>query len=204
MPTHIPVQAAEIVDLVYLNEVARAHWRKTTAKVVVNSAVETDLLNGEITIDAGAMSTNRALRLTAAGDLINNTGAAVGTPRLKLKLGATTIIDTNVLAVTWGTNVARFRWEAQALIMNLGATNSQWTSFSATSELPIAVSGFVAPTTGEGLLSSFTTTDMLHVGAGNASAVDTTAAQALALTVTLPTANTLEDMTLKFAIVEVV
>jgi hypothetical protein len=34
--------------------------------------------------------------------------------------------------------------------------------------------------------------------------VDTTAAQALVLTVTLATANALEDMTLKFATVEIV
>jgi hypothetical protein len=39
---------------------------------------------------------------------------------------------------------------------------------------------------------------------GNGGAVDTTVAQALGLTVTLATASALEDMTLKYANVEIV
>jgi hypothetical protein len=200
----IPFATAEVVTAVEMNELARAHWRKTTAKVVANTITETDLLNGEITIDAGAMSTNRMLRLTAVGDWINNTGAGVATPRLKLKLGATTIIDSNVVAAGWSALAQRFPWKIEVEIQNLGAANSQWTAFLLSSVLGTASATTQALTTGEGGIQIFNTQLDFRVIAGNSSAVDTTAAQALVLTVTLATANALEDMTLKFATVEIV
>jgi hypothetical protein len=79
-----------------MNELARAHWRKTTSKQVLNTITATDLLNGEITIDAGAMSTNRMIRLTAFGDWVQTSAGATDVPRFKVKLGATTLIDTGV------------------------------------------------------------------------------------------------------------
>jgi hypothetical protein len=199
----IPFATAEVVTAVEMNELARAHWRKTTAKVVANTVTETDLLNGEITIDAGAMSTNRMLRLTAIGDWINNTGAAVGTPRLKLKLGATTIVDSNVIATNWSTSALRTPWRLVAEIENLGATNSQWTHLMGSGILNNPAAGFSTATTGEGAMVAVSPAT-LALSVANSSAVDTTAAQALALTVTLATANALEDMTLKFATVEIV
>jgi hypothetical protein len=199
----IPFATAEVVTAVEMNELARAHWRKTTAKVVANTVTETDLLNGEITIDAGAMSTNRMLRITASGDLINNTGGTVGTPRLKLKLGSNTLIDTNTIAAVWATSASRFPWKIETLIQNLGAANSQWTDFLIFATFN-AVSGQNGLTTGEGIGGTLSTTASWDIHGGIASAVDTTAAQALVLTVTLATANALEDMTLKFASVEIV
>jgi len=198
----IPFATSQIMIASEANELARAHWRKTTVKTVVNTLTETDLLNGEITIDAGAMSTNRTLRLTAWGDAINNTGAAVATPRFKLKLGATTLVDSNVIAATWGQSASRFPWRLAVEIKNLGATNSQWTSLSFDLFASIVAGTSVALTTGEGWTSPFA--NDLRALAGVASAVDTTAAQALAFTVTLATANALEDVTLKAADVEVV
>jgi hypothetical protein len=199
----IPFATAEIVTPAEMNELARAHWRKTTAKQVVNTVTETDLLNGEITIDAGAMSTNRMLRLIAIGDLINNTAATQAAPRLKLKLGATTIIDTGALAASWATNAGRFGWEINCKIANLGAANSQWSSMLADMAASTAAANAVL-TTGEGFYTGMGGADLLRVTGGNSSAVDTTAAQALALTVILPVANAALDMTLKYASVEIV
>jgi hypothetical protein len=200
----VPFQTAEVVTAVEMNELARAHWRKTTAKVVANTVTETDLLNGEITIDAGAMSTNRMLRLTALGDSINNTGGTVAIPRIKLKLGATTIIDSNVLAAVWGTSTNRLPWRFDVLIQNLGAANSQWSDLSFRQSIAGGIAGVAAMTTGEGVTVTTASNNVWEIRAAGTSAVDTTAAQALALTTTLATANALEDMTLKFATVELV
>jgi hypothetical protein len=201
--TGIPVTPGELVDTGYLNEVARAHYRKTTSKQVVNTVAETDLLNGEITIGAGAMSTNRAVRLTAWGDLAQSTGANIAWPRYKLKLGATTLIDTNVVAAVWASVGVRWGWRISAEILNLGATNSQWASIDARWSAGVAAAGAATFTTGEGQLA-ITANNLAYALGGNTSAIDTTVAQALALTVTLPTANATEDVTLKGAYVEIV
>jgi hypothetical protein len=198
------LQAADGTDVQWVTGVPlSAIYRKTTSKVVVNTVAETDLLNGEITVAANAMSTNRALRLTAFGDLINNTGAAVATPRIKLKLGATTLVDSSVVAAAWSALASRLPWRITALIQNLGAANSQWADMAFKADPIIAVASNIVVTTGEGLVVT-SLNDFWSIGAGNAGAVDTTLAQLLALTVTLPTANALEDMTLKGALVEIV
>jgi hypothetical protein len=178
-------------------------YRKTTAKQVVSSTVETDLLNGEITIGAGVLGTVNALRLTASGDWINNTGANQITPRFKLKLGATTLLDTAVIATNWSSNAARMGWKVEATIQNLGATNSQW------AQLVMDMSGFFTGagaatfTTGEGI-NQIITANLAKILGANAGTVDTTAAQALAFTVTLPVSNAACDVTLKQAIVEII
>jgi hypothetical protein len=200
----IPFATAEVVTAVEMNELPRAHWRKTTAKQVVNTITETDLLNGEVTIDAGAMSTNRMLRLTALGDWINNTGAAVATPRLKLKLGATTLLDTNVMAAGWAAAADRRGWRIVAEIANLGAANSQIAELNILGYIGVAATAAAAFTTGEGVTSITLGSSLFQAYAVSSGAVDTTAAQALALTVTLATANALEDMKLSYAVVELV
>jgi hypothetical protein len=182
---------------------SRGFYRKTTSKQVVNSVAETDLLNGEITIGAGVMGTNGVLRFTAWGDLINNSGSTQSTPRLKLKLGATTLLDTNVVAAVWSTNAARWGWEINAKIINLGAANSQWASIIGDLTGNTTVGGAVTFTTGEGEFSAYTPGAQWRAIGGNSGAVDTSVAQALALTVTLPVANANVDLTLKGALIEV-
>jgi hypothetical protein len=51
----------------------------------------TDLLNGEITIGAGVMGTNKLARLTAFGDYKQNSGGATNAYRFQLLLGATAV-----------------------------------------------------------------------------------------------------------------
>ena len=208
--TGIPVAPGELVDVGYLNEVARAHYRKTTSKQVLNSIVETDLLNGEITLGAGAMSTNRILRLTAVGDWIQNSGAARDIPRFKLKLGATVLIDTSVTgALVAGPFAGRLPWRVDAQIANLGATNAQWVSFRARVETPAtATFGSAVAATGEGQVSTVarnaTQSQSVDYHVGNSTAIDTTVAQLLALTITNPTATATCDVTLTSAFVEIV
>ena len=125
--------------------------RKTTAKQVVNTVTETDLLNGEITVGAAAMGSNGMLRLTASGDLINNTGANQALMRLKVKLGATTIFDTNALpAASWAASASRWGWRIGVEIMNLGATNSQWSTLDGRLTGALLSPNLSTFTTGEG------------------------------------------------------
>lgn len=185
-------------------------YRKTTSKQVVNTVTETDLLNGEITVAANAIGASGVLRLTLFGDWKQNSGAATDVPRLKLKLGATTLLDSNVTGSTVAANSSsRTAWRFVCEIANLGAANSQWVTLLG--ELPYGfgtTTGAAAFTTGEGVLTammvSATQTGFARYFGSNSGAVDTTAAQVLAFTVTLPTANVSVDMTLKGALVEIV
>lgn len=209
--TNVKVQSGELVDVAWLNQVARGAWRKTTAKQVLNSVAETDLLNGEITIDAGCMGTTGAIVLAARGDWIQNSGAARDVPRLKLKLGGTTLLDTNVTGATVAGAIAtRQPWRVDAVIANLGATNAQWCSISGRWIFGLgAALGAAVPTTGEGLIASqldtiTTGSRRVDFEAALAAAIDTTAANVLALTTTNPTATATCDVTLKHAIAYVI
>lgn len=198
------LEAADGTDVQWLTPPwAKGVYRKTTAKQVVNSNVETDLLNGEIMVGAGVIGASGVLRLSAWGDWLNNTGANQITPRFKLKLGATTLIDTATIATNWAFNAGRMGWEVCAKIENLGAANTQWAS------LNMDVAGFFTGagastfTTGEGI-NQIVTSNYGKIVGGNSGAVDTTVAQALAFTVTNPVANAALDVTLKGALVEIV
>jgi hypothetical protein len=128
--TGIPVSVGELVDVIYLNEVARAHYRKTTLKTVNATVAATDLLNGEITIDAGAMSLTRLLRLTAWGDFLNNVGSSQAPPRFQLVFGGTTLFDTNTSGLLQ-TFAQVSSWRMTVEIANLAA-NSQFANLSLT------------------------------------------------------------------------
>lgn len=204
--TGIPIAVGELVDTPTLNTLARAYLRKRTAKQVVNTTTATDLLNGEFSIPAGALSTNRFLLLTARGDWIQNSGAATKLPRIYLDMGGVTLIDTGVPASSVvGAIGARWGWLLEAKITNLDATNSQWTDLKF--ELVHLQNGSTVDnagfTTGEGrygVLDSGSNIPLKsEATGGNATSVDTTVACALALNVILPVASASLDMTLKAA-----
>lgn len=191
--------------------VATTSLRKTTQKQVVNTVTETDLLNGEITVAANAIGASGLLRASLFGDWVNNTGGNVDIPRLRLKLGATTITDTGVVSVNFiQPDANRYAWSIAVTIMNLGATNSQWSTFKEDFGLGgIAATGSIRFVTGVGrasmLLNSAAPNAVLFWGdGGGSSAVDTTVSNVLAVTVVLPTASANLDMTLKGALVEIV
>jgi hypothetical protein len=184
--------------------------RKTTALQVVNTVTETDLLNGEFMIDGGLMGTNRLLRLTAFGDWIQNTASA-DIPRLKLKLGATTVIDANNLGASQVIQGAtRWGWAVKAEILNLGAANSQWVNYWASFSFNgLSVVGqWNSFATGEGrtsaIASSSSASQHAYSEGGNSTAVDTTVANLLQLTATLSSAATTLDITLRGSLVEIV
>lgn len=198
------LQAVDGTDVQWVNQIT---YRKTSAKQVVSTVTETDLLNGEITVGAGVMGATGVLRLTAWGDMVNNSAATQASVRLKLKLGATTLFDTNSVAAIWTSTAARFGWKVVAEIVNLGAANSQWGTLNFETILGAGANGAAGFVTGEGdFLVSLVTggAGIYKAFGGAASAVDTTIAQALALSVILPAANANLDMTLKGALVEVI
>lgn len=187
-------------------------YRKTTVKDVVNTVTETDLLNSEITIPASEMGTSGMLRLTAFGDWKQNSGSVEAGPRFKLKLGPTTIFDTNTcLSAQVQNSASRLGWQIDATILNTG-TGAQVCSIRAmVCAIGPAASGFstVAFTTGEGAFGtagSSTSGQMysFYGGAYNTATVDTTVAQALVLSVILPVANANVDLQLTGALVEII
>lgn len=171
---------------------AGARYRKTSEKDVVGTAVETDLLNGEITIAANVMGTNRICRALLIGDYLNNTGGNQDFT-LKIKLGGIILYQDLVSAISSSAN--RRPWEIRFDIANLGLTNSQW--MNGWHSLGTAV----APTTGIGRPSD--------AGYGDSNfassfAIDTTVARALAVTVAHSAANASLSARLKYAVVEVI
>lgn len=183
-------------------------YRKTTAKVVNTTVAEIDLLNGEITIGAAALGTTGVLRLTARGDYLQNSGVTIAGPRFKLKLGATTIFDTGVTPQTVVNSATRYGWRIDAVIANTGVANAQSASIDGLVTAAFTNGGGAALatlTTGEGVYT--------QPGAGvnyatlfgwNSAAVDTSAGQALVLTVILGNAHASHEIVLKNALVEVV
>lgn len=207
------VSPNEIVTLNYEGAVWREvggvmSYRKKTSKTVVNTVTETDLLNGEVTLAAGDLGIDRVLRLSASGDWLMNNGGNAGTPRWKLKLGATTIFDTSTFgAPNVVTSGSRLGWRVEAEITNL-TSGTQWCSFKVWLGLVNSNANLIVCipfTTGEGqqaiLPNNTGTTSAVLIGeAENASAVDTTTSLALTLTVTLAVAHASVDMILKRAL----
>lgn len=177
-------------------------YKKNSSLLVVNSIAEADLLNGEITVDANAISPSGVLRLTAWGDSKNNSGAAQHPPRFKFKLGSTTVFDTSAANFAdWGNSALRLGWRIEAEVSNLGVATSQWCSITVNFSGAITAGDNAAFTTGEGIYASMANA---YIGIGCASsAVDTTAAQALVLSVINPAANASLDVTLKSAVVTI-
>lgn len=181
-------------------------YRKTTAKTVNSTVAETDLLNGEITVAANAIGATGRLRFHARGDWLQNSGGASGPPRLRLKLGATTLIDTGAgNAVGVANSATRFGWQIDADIFN-SATNAQWVTFrSVFSMFPIATGSNNSPATGEGQYWSAATSggnalEYLSVIA-NSGAVDTTSANALVLSTVNASSSASYEVVLKNALV---
>jgi len=161
-------------------------YRKTTAKTINASTTETDLLNGEISIAAGVMGTGGVATLVAWGDLLNNNATSLNSPRWKLKLGGTTLIDSNIFGGNvWTQSAARWGWRVCCEIMNLGSAGAQIATIDMRYTLPaLAGAGPVAFTIGNGNHGG--TGGYAVVIGNNTGAVDTTASKLLEFTVTLP------------------
>lgn len=198
------LRATSATDIAWSNQ--GFAYRKTTAKTLNTSVAETDLLNGEITVGAGVMGSNGVLRFTADGDMLMNAAGPVGTPRFKLKLGGTTLLDTNTIATFLTTNASRFGWKFVCEIGNLGATNSQWSSLQGLYMTGTGASAAAAFTTGAGYqLGTLVAGGLgsVQLQGGGASAVDTTASKLLEFTVILSSSSVNHEISLKRGLVEV-
>jgi hypothetical protein len=180
-------------------------YRKTTAKTVNTSVAPTDLLNGEITIGAGVLGTNKLARLTAFGDYKQNSGGATNALRFQLLLGATTLFDTGAPALSLPNSATRESWRIWVEILNT-ASGAQVAHFKIEMAAAGAVNGNAAFTTGEGVSGSAATgniTQFILGDAYNASAEDTTTSKALVLNIINPSASATCETVLKGALVEI-
>lgn len=179
-------------------------YRKTTAKTVNTTTAATDLLNGEITLGAGVLSTNKIARLSAWGDWKQNSGGAAAPPRFQVLLGGTTLLDTGT-AGTCANAATRYGWKIVVEIMNLGATNVQLLNMQVDLSASVTASGETVFTTGEGVFQLFTGSALGFAKAEgyNAGAKDSTAALALVLNVINGSANANYETKLFGALVEI-
>lgn len=182
--------------------------RKTTVKVVSNTVAETDLLNSEFTIGPGVMGLTTVLRFVAWGEMTNNTGAARSTPRWKLKLGGSTIFDTNTMAGQMSPSGSPEPWCVTATVMNLGALNSQ--NFFVKLEAAI-INNVANAAVGVGVNNGLTLEMLVNSGVGDlrsysngVSAEDMSIAKALQLTMTNGFADPNYSVTLRGAHLEFV
>lgn len=167
---------------------------KKTSTVTVNTTVtETDLLAGELDLAAGVLGVTNKARITAWGDLKNNSGATITFPRFKFKLGGTTLIDTGAVASILAADATRRGWKIVIDILELNATNAQFVSFEGNFRLlnAQAVSfGNHVFTTGEGMWSGGGASGSALPNTGQAFGSNTGALNAaLALAVVLSVIN---------------
>lgn len=178
--------------MLYLYDQVGVRYRKVTEKDVVNTVTETDLLNGEITIAAGVMSTNRMLQASLLIDYLNNTGGNQDIA-LAIKLGGTTLWS-DLTSMT--TSASRRALWLNIKIMNLNSASVQF------------LSGFYSfsaeggATTGLGDLNAQAPRQSAIASNGTV-AVNTAVAQAFVVTATHGTANASLSCRLKSALVEV-
>lgn len=186
-------------------------YRKTTSKAVNTTVAATDLLNAEITIGAGVMSTGGRLRMTVWGDYLNNAALTLTPPRFQVVFGGTTLLDTGVAALGSNDSATRQSWGAELQMMNLGAANSQASSIRGwivdtgdrQAGSPVAVafttgSGSLAQVAEAGAAGGITTFD-----GATTSAVDTSGAKALVLNVINPSASASYETRLLGAFIDV-
>jgi hypothetical protein len=181
------------------------YLRKTTTKTVTNSTTITDLLNGEITVPAGALTSTGFLRFTAWGTYLQNSGSTQALLRFGLALGSTSLVDTNTVAAIHTSNTAAHPWKFQAVIKAQNATNAQFVL----AELDLLITGGNTATTlagGTGLywapaaIGGYSQTRMIGQ---NTSAEDMASAKNIALNVVQPVASASVTTVLQGALVEV-
>jgi hypothetical protein len=166
-------------------------YRKVTEKDVTNTTTETDLLNGEITIGAGVMGTNKAVRVLIQGDYLQNMGGtAVHT--IRIKFGGTTLWGQAVSDGAPGATRKNVRLEF--VIQNLNANNVQFMLGR------YAIAGGSASVAGIGTGEALVYT----LGSNGTSALDTSTAKALEVTIAWDVASATRSWRLKSALVEVV
>lgn len=183
-------------------------YRKTTSKAVNTTTSATDLLNGEITVAAGAMGTTGLTRLTAWGDVLQNVGSSQTFPRFQLLLGGTTLIDTNAPVTCLGNGATRHTWRIVAEILNLGSASSQLASFDMLWGPPfgvgVTINTAVNFTTGSGVYSTTNANHAFARGENTGLTVNTASSAALLLNVINGASSASYETRLLGALVEII
>ena len=157
MATGIPVTVGELVDTPTINSWARGYLRKTTSVTVASSGPSTwvDLLNGEFTLPAGAMGTDKIVRLSAWGDWKQHSTASKDLPAFRLGLGGTTLLDTDTTAVgAAADSTSRYGWRIVCEIQNLGSASIQWATLVGTIVYVYNAAGYTDFTSGGGVTTA--------------------------------------------------
>jgi len=169
-------------------------YAKTTEKDVNTTTTKTDLLNGEITIAANAMTSSGSITLDCGGDYKNASGAG-RTVALELALGSTVLWAATSESI--GSDADDRAWHFRVVIQALGATNSQRGSgFFALGTNDVAGVG-----TGEGGIDQ--TNEIIAPFLTAASTEDMTSSKALTLSVTHSASSASLRMRLEYASVKV-
>jgi hypothetical protein len=190
----------EEVDVTIASTSSNIVYRKVTEKDVVNTVTETDLLNGEITVAAGAMSTNKTVRVSLAGDYLNNT-ASDQTLTLAIKFGGTTLWADTISSIVSSATRRAFRVVFE--ITNLNANNVQ-------SMAGVLFGSIGSATTGLGDAATSMTNwnvgghQATVFGSNGTHALDTSTSKLLELTATHSTNSANLSMRLRSALVEVI
>lgn len=126
-------------------------YRQAAAAGPTNTVVETDLFGNAFTLAAGSFATTGFLRITLAGDWVTNAGVTQDMPRLRFKLGGTTIIDTGILGAAVCNNLATaWGWGGEINVWGLGSLSSQWVEMRLWFFQQFSINGAAAWTTGNG------------------------------------------------------
>lgn len=168
-------------------DIAEALDRVTTHVDVTNTNVATALYTKSIV--GGTLSTNRTVRLTIDGDVLQN---ATLTFAVKVTYGATTLYDSGATTVT--NSATRHAMRMQFDLFGDGATNAQdlggWISLGSPS----------APTTGTSTIVTAGAVAATVAGAG--AAEDSTVAKILTVTITWSGTSVNASFRLKHAVLE--
>lgn len=96
--------------------------RGTADNTIVNTVTKTALYS--YSLGAGVLSTNKMVRVTMIGDMLNNSGSTQSY-NLHLDWGTTTDLWSNTVTAI-GNDADRTVWWGQILIAAKGSTSSQW------------------------------------------------------------------------------
>lgn len=177
-------------------------YRKITPKTVNTSTAATDLLNGEITIGAGAMGSTGVLRLTAWGDFVQNAAGSLSPPFFQITLGGTTFVNPGASAL-FDQSAVRYGWRVVCEIMNLTASSQIVHITYVIPATNVGTAGNNVFVTGEG--KSFTAGQGIYVqGFNSGLAVNTASAQVLQLLSTNASASAAYETKLYGALVEII
>jgi len=146
---------------------ALAYNRATSLVQVLNTVIQTQVYSA--TVAANDMQTNRTIILELYGDYQNNTGAG-RTLNITAVFGSNTLMNATSGNITANASYRPFLF--RLVLMNRGATNSQWCTIS-------ALLGIPAGGAYDGSATEHWRWEQTDLGT-----IDTTAAQSLNVSVT--------------------